>query len=95
MGQYSNEFTSYNTMKIYASSLSSNDFLFVEIEEIPYLIQVCNVTEKCIRIKFIDIVPKKFTMNNDQVWMRKDRFFPIIEVLKKEHIRDIKIESIT
>lgn len=84
----------YQLRVIFAKDLVSNDFLFVEIEDFPYLIQVCNVTEKCIKIKFIDSVPKKFTMDNNQIWMMKSKFFPIIEILKKEHIRDIKIESI-
>lgn len=78
-----------------------DSFFLIEYKSVTYLSQITMITNKCIRIKFIESCPEIKGIVNNQIWINKNKFqdenysLQIIEILSKEHIRDLKIESIT
>jgi hypothetical protein len=78
--------------------LVDGSFAFIELNSILYLTQVTFITGSCLRIKFIETSPNIEGLIENQIWIQKNKFhekFKIVEIIGKEHIRNLKIESIS
>lgn len=79
-------------------SPEEGDFFLISTGGI-YLIQIILVFDSCLRIKFIERIPKEFEnqcVGDREVWVPKDFLSTntFVEKLNKEDIRKLKINSL-
>lgn len=87
----------YRVDRQMSKKVSNGDFGILDIDSILYPFKITFISELCFRIKFIESIPPLKGIFDNQIWITKykfDNMFNIIEILTKEHVRDLKIESI-
>lgn len=84
------------TKKNLSIEMSNGESGILEIDSALYLFQITFSSQSCFRIKFTESIPPLKGVFGNQIWMTKSNFYNInvVEILTKEHIRDLKIESI-